>query len=70
LVIHGRNDARVPVRESEQIVAAIRKNGQPVWTIMAKNEGHEFTRRENREYVQYAELMFLERFLLYEPARE
>jgi dipeptidyl aminopeptidase/acylaminoacyl peptidase len=64
LVIHGANDPRVPVSEAEQIVAAARRNGGPVWYILASNEGHDLTRRENQEYVQYAELMFLERYLL------
>jgi dipeptidyl aminopeptidase/acylaminoacyl peptidase len=63
LVVHGMNDARVPRRESEQILAAVRKNGNPAWSVFAKNEGHEFARRENTDYVRYVEMLFLERYL-------
>jgi hypothetical protein len=35
----GMKDPRVPAYESEQIVAAVRKNGQPVWYLLAKDEG-------------------------------
>ena len=39
-VVQGQNDPRVPVTEAEQIVAALRANGQPVWYMNALNEGH------------------------------
>jgi dipeptidyl aminopeptidase/acylaminoacyl peptidase len=64
LVVAGKNDPRVPVTESEQIAAAVRKNGLPVWYIVARNEGHGFARKENQDYLQYAELLFLKQFLL------
>jgi dipeptidyl aminopeptidase/acylaminoacyl peptidase len=64
LIVHGTNDARVPVRESEQILDAVRRNGQPAWSVFANNEGHEFSRRENTDYERYVELLFLERFLV------
>jgi dipeptidyl aminopeptidase/acylaminoacyl peptidase len=64
LVVAGKNDPRVPVTESEQIAAAVRKGERPVWYIVAKNEGHGFARKENQDYLQYAEVLFLQRFLI------
>ena len=33
-VAQGRNDPRVPWTEAEQIVKAVRSNGQPVWYLL------------------------------------
>ena len=49
LVAQGLNDPRVPASESEQIVAAVRKTGHEVWYMLARNEGHGFRRKENRD---------------------
>jgi dipeptidyl aminopeptidase/acylaminoacyl peptidase len=38
----GLNDPRVPVSESDQIAAAVKKQGTPVWYLKAKDEGHGF----------------------------
>jgi dipeptidyl aminopeptidase/acylaminoacyl peptidase len=64
LVVQGQNDPRVPVTESEQIVAALRNRGQPVWYMNALNEGHGYDRKENRDAYQQAALLFLQRYLL------
>ena len=42
LVVQGQNDPRVPVTESEQMVAKIRANGGEVWYLVGLNEGHGF----------------------------
>jgi dipeptidyl aminopeptidase/acylaminoacyl peptidase len=47
LVVQGKNDPRVNVRESDQIVAAVRDNGKPVRYIVAPDEGHGFARPIN-----------------------
>jgi dipeptidyl aminopeptidase/acylaminoacyl peptidase len=47
LVVQGKNDPRVNVRESDQIVAAVRDNGKPVQYIVAPDEGHGFARPIN-----------------------
>ena len=64
MVIHGRNDPRVPFSEAEQIAPKVRANGQPVWTLYADNEGHGFARKENRDYQVAAMTLFLKEFLL------
>lgn len=49
LVIHGRNDPRVPLHEAEQIVATLTKANRPVELVVFDDEGHGIVRRENRE---------------------
>jgi dipeptidyl aminopeptidase/acylaminoacyl peptidase len=63
-VIHGKNDPRVPLKEAEQIVATVRKNNVPVWYLMAKDEGHGFSKKKNIDYQFYATVMFVKEFLL------
>jgi len=64
LVVAGKNDPRVPVGESDQIVAALKKSGTPVWYIMAKDEGHGFQKKPNQDYQFYATIEFLQEYLL------
>lgn len=62
-IIQGENDPRVPVTEATQMVAALREQGQPVWYMNALNEGHGYRKRENRDIMQQAMMMFLEQQL-------
>jgi dipeptidyl aminopeptidase/acylaminoacyl peptidase len=64
LVVQGTNDPRVPVTESQQMVKKVREAGHPVWYIEAKDEGHGFRKKQNRDYETWVETIFLERFLL------
>lgn len=64
LIVQGQNDPVVPVSESEQIVAALRAQGQPVWFMKALNEGHRYEKKENRDVYQQVTYMFLQRYLL------
>ncbi len=48
LIGQGANDPRVKQAESEQIVAAIEKNGGGVTYVVYPDEGHGFARPENR----------------------
>ena len=63
-VIAGKNDPRVPEGESKQMVDTVRKNGTPVWYLLAKDEGHGFRKKKNRDYQFYATVMFVKEFLL------
>jgi len=47
LVVQGKNDPRVNIRESNQIVSAVRDNGKPVEYLVAPDEGHGFARPIN-----------------------
>jgi dipeptidyl aminopeptidase/acylaminoacyl peptidase len=63
-VVQGGNDPRVPLSESVQIVEAVRKHGTPVWYLMAKDEGHGFAKKKNREFLLYASVLFVQQYLL------
>jgi dipeptidyl aminopeptidase/acylaminoacyl peptidase len=63
-VIHGQNDPRVPLNEAQQIVQSVRQNAVPVWYLMAKDEGHGFSKKRNVDYQFYATAMFVREFLL------
>lgn len=63
-VAQGKNDPRVPYTEAEQIVATVRKNGKPVWYMMAMDEGHGFQKKNNRDYFNNAMTLFWEEYLL------
>ncbi len=59
-VAHGANDPRVPVSEAEQLVHAARQAGQSVWYMLARNEGHGFRKKENRDLFLQLSVLFLE----------
>jgi len=64
LIVQGQNDPRVPVTESQQVVAALRGQGQVVWYMNALNEGHGYRKKENRDVYQQATVMFLREHLV------
>ena len=64
LVYQGQNDPRVPLSEANQMVAALRQQGNEVWYIVARNEGHRIMSKQNQNYVDAARTLFLKRFLL------
>jgi len=64
LVVQGQNDPRVPASESEQIVATVRKNGSPVWYLLAKDAGLVFRKKPNADFQFYATVLFMRKYLL------
>ena len=62
-VVHGENDPRVPVGEAAQIVKTVRQNDTPVWYLLAKDEGHGFSKKQNADFLFYATVMFMKRYL-------
>jgi dipeptidyl aminopeptidase/acylaminoacyl peptidase len=63
-VIAGKNDPRVPVSESQQIADALKKQGTPVWLLIAKDEGHGYRKKANQDFQFYATAEFLREYLL------
>ena len=63
LIGQGANDPRVNKAESDQIVAAMKKNHKPVEYIVFPDEGHGFARPENREAFNAAAEAFLAKTL-------
>jgi dipeptidyl aminopeptidase/acylaminoacyl peptidase len=49
LVVHGKNDPRVPLSEAELIVNKVRAKGGTVWYLLAADEGHGFQKKQNRD---------------------
>jgi len=64
LVIAGKNDPRVPVSESQQIADVLKKQGTPVWLMIAKDEGHGYRKKPNQDFQFYATVEFLQQYLL------
>ena len=63
-VVQGKNDPRVPLSESEQMVKKIRDHGGTVWYLMAKDEGHGFAKKRNADYQFLAMIQFYKEHLL------
>lgn len=63
-IVQGANDPAVPVSESERMVAAVRRNGIPVWYLMARDEGHGFIKKRNADFQFYATVLFVREYLL------
>ena len=63
-VAQGKNDPRVPWTEAEQIVKAVRANGQPVWYLLYTDEGHGFRKKTNSDYFGAASILFWQQHLL------
>lgn len=64
LIVQGKNDPRVPLSESEQMVKALRESKVETWYLMAKDEGHGFRKKRNVDYQFYVTVMFLQQHLL------
>ena len=63
-IAQGANDPRVPQSEAEQMAETIRGNGGKVWTLLARDEGHGFKKKSNRDLYQNAVVLFLQQHLL------
>jgi dipeptidyl aminopeptidase/acylaminoacyl peptidase len=63
LVLQGANDPRVPRAEAEQIVAAIKKKGGIVEYVLFPDEGHGWTKLENRITALRTAADFLDKYV-------
>ena len=63
-VQQGKNDPRVPMSESEQIVQALKSRDKEVWYLLAQNEGHGFRKKENQDFATTAAVLFFQQKLL------
>ncbi len=64
MVIHGANDPRVPIGETEQIVAALRAKGRDVEYLRYEDEGHGLAKTKNRADAYPKVVAFFERHLM------
>ena len=58
--LQGANDPRVIKVESDDIVAAVKKNGVPVEYVVFPDEGHGFAKKKNQIESYRAVLKFLD----------
>jgi dipeptidyl aminopeptidase/acylaminoacyl peptidase len=63
LVLQGANDPRVLKVESDEVVAAVKKNGVPAEYLVFPDEGHGFTKKANQIAGYSAVLRFLDQHL-------
>ena len=63
IVLQGSNDPRVLQVESDEIVAAAKKNGVPVEYVIFPDEGHGFVKKENNIKASEEVLKFLDKYL-------
>jgi dipeptidyl aminopeptidase/acylaminoacyl peptidase len=63
MVVHGKNDPRVPVGEAEQIVDRVQGNGGTVEYLLYEDEGHGLARLKNRLDAYPKIATFLDRHL-------
>ncbi len=66
-IIHGANDPRVPLSEAVQMRDILKKQGTPVWFLVARDEGHGFAKKRNADFQFYATVRFVEEYLLKGP---
>ncbi|HET7479452.1 MAG TPA: S9 family peptidase [Rubrobacteraceae bacterium] len=63
MVVHGKNDPRVPVGEAEQIVERVKNNGGAVEYLLYEDEGHGLAKLKNRLDAYPRIAAFLDRHL-------
>lgn len=63
IVVHGRNDPRVPLYEAEQMVAALEALNRPTELLVFDDEGHGLVKRPNRIVGYGAIAAFLDQHL-------
>jgi dipeptidyl aminopeptidase/acylaminoacyl peptidase len=70
MVLQGANDPRVIKPESDDIVAAVRKNGVPVEYVVFDDEGHGFAKKDNQIEAWGKILAFLDTHLAGKPVAQ
>ena len=63
-IIQGTNDPRVPVTEAIQMRDKLKAQGNTVWYLEAKDEGHGFKKKANIDYQRLAVIRFMEEYLV------
>src|SRR5262249_50732764 len=62
LVAQGAHDPRVPAADAVRLVGAVRRAGRDAWFLLAEDEGHGFTRFDNRAAFETLVTQFVDRF--------
>jgi dipeptidyl aminopeptidase/acylaminoacyl peptidase len=67
MIAHGRQDARVPVAQAEQMYRAVVANDAPAWLVIYEKDGHENFPSSSLEVYNfnfYTWITFVEKFLV------
>ena len=68
-IVQGGNDPRVPKTEAIQMAKKVRNNKGVIWYLVAKDEGHGFSKKNNVDFLRFASIQFINQYLLKEPVR-
>jgi dipeptidyl aminopeptidase/acylaminoacyl peptidase len=63
-IVQGGNDPRVPRTEAIQMARKIKENKGVIWYLEAKDEGHGFSKKNNTDFLRYATIQFINKYLL------
>jgi dipeptidyl aminopeptidase/acylaminoacyl peptidase len=63
MILQGATDPRCPREQSDEMVAAIRRNGGEVEYLVYDDEAHGFRKRKNAIHAYETILIFLDRHL-------
>ena len=63
-IIQGTNDPRVPVTEATQMRDKLKSQGNTVWYLEAKDEGHGFKKKPNIDFQRLAVIRFMQEYLV------
>jgi len=63
LILHGEADPQVPPQESQELVAALKKEGKTYSYFTYPGEGHGFQQRDHRKDAYERELAYLDKYL-------
>jgi len=63
-IIQGTNDPRVPVTEATQMRDKLKAQGNTVWYLEAKDEGHGFRKKPNVDFQRLAVIRFMQEYLI------
>ncbi len=63
-IIQGTNDPRVPVTEATQMRDKLKANGNVVWYLEAKDEGHGFRKKANVDFQRMAVIRYMQEYLI------
>ena len=63
-IVQGTNDPRVPLTEALQMRDKLKAQGNTVWYLEAKDEGHGFKKKPNVDFQRLAVIRFMENYLM------
>jgi dipeptidyl aminopeptidase/acylaminoacyl peptidase len=64
-IMHGGKDTRVPPAQAQEMAAAVRKTGAPVWLALYGDEGHiAFANAANNDFNLFTWAVFVQEYLL------